>query len=146
VLSAVGLAFDLVGAAVLVFGLFRPALPLTYGGWKRTVHESASDAGFGVAGSRVARHGLRASVVSVLSSLRGATVSPVLSPPRLFRYRAVPTAPLLSKRGQPLAHALIARILGEDAFEVLARHPFLPLDEVVGGSLGESEVTNLGGA
>lgn len=60
-------------------------------------------------------------------------------------HRASPfvTRDLLSERGQPLADTLIARVVGEDAFEVLARHPFLSLDEVVGRSLGESEVARL---
>src|SRR5690349_16910402 len=47
---------------------------------------------------------------------------------------------------QLLAHALVARVFGEDALEVLARHPLLGLGEVVLGSLGQRVVTDRRGA
>ena len=45
-----------------------------------------------------------------------------------------------------VAHAFVARVLGEDSFEVFARHRLLALREVVLGPLGEGHVANRRGA
>jgi hypothetical protein len=49
VLSAIGLAFDLVGAIALVRGLFRRPRPLTVG-WAYSPDQAASDFAYGVTG------------------------------------------------------------------------------------------------
>jgi hypothetical protein len=52
VLSAIGLALDLVGAVVLVVGLFRPLRPMGYGtAFVYGPDDAARDAGFAVAGA-----------------------------------------------------------------------------------------------
>ena len=48
-LSAIGLAFDLIGAVALVIGLFRPPRPL-YLGWSYDPHEAAQNVPYGVTG------------------------------------------------------------------------------------------------
>jgi hypothetical protein len=52
-------------------------------------------------------------------------------------------AVLLSEGGQLLAHAFVAGVLGEDAFEVLPRLRLLSLHEVVLGALGQGETADL---
>lgn len=67
------------------------------------------------------------------SSTDTSTVAPTTRPRRL-----------VLQLGQLLAHALVARVLGEDALEVLARHGLFPLREIVLGPLGKSHVPDLG--
>jgi hypothetical protein len=50
VLSAIGLALDLVGAVALVIGIFRPPRP-TLTGWAYTPDDAARDAAFGLVGA-----------------------------------------------------------------------------------------------
>jgi hypothetical protein len=51
VLSIIGLSLDVVGAVVLVFGLFRPVGLSTYGGDYRPPEDVARDASFGLIGA-----------------------------------------------------------------------------------------------
>jgi hypothetical protein len=48
-LSEIGLPLDLIGAALLAFGLFRPSKPLSPG-WKRSPWEASEDQAYGVVG------------------------------------------------------------------------------------------------
>jgi hypothetical protein len=48
-LSEIGLPLDLIGAAMLALGLFRPMKPL-YPGWQRSPWEASQDQAFGVVG------------------------------------------------------------------------------------------------
>jgi hypothetical protein len=50
VLSAIGLALDLVGAITVVVGLFRPPRPL-FPGWSYAPDDAARDSAFGVVGA-----------------------------------------------------------------------------------------------
>jgi hypothetical protein len=48
-LSEIGLPLDLIGAAMLAFGLFRPS-KASYPGWVRSPWEASQDQAFGVVG------------------------------------------------------------------------------------------------
>jgi hypothetical protein len=48
-LSEIGLPLDLIGAAMLAFGLFRPPKPIS-AGWQRSPWEASQDQAFGVVG------------------------------------------------------------------------------------------------
>jgi hypothetical protein len=48
-LSEIGLPLDLIGAALLAFGLFRPSKP-PYPGWQRSPWEASEDQAYGVVG------------------------------------------------------------------------------------------------
>lgn len=48
-LSEIGLPLDLIGAALLAFGLFRPSKPL-YPGWQRSPWEASEDQAYGAVG------------------------------------------------------------------------------------------------
>lgn len=48
-LSEIGLPLDLIGAAMLALGLFRPTKP-HYPGWQRSPWEASQDQAFGVVG------------------------------------------------------------------------------------------------
>jgi hypothetical protein len=93
-LSEIGLPLDLIGAAMLAFGLFRPS-KASYPGWQRSPWEASQDQAYGVVGFAFLAIGF---ILQALSNLGIGKVPETA---------AADTAPLLALlTGTLLAYAL----------------------------------------